>query len=80
MTTSAIGSVAPPSERGDMSVEEVLALPLAISVATAARAFKIGADKAYRLIEEGRFPAKLIPLGDTTKVATASVWEALGLR
>ncbi|MEU5683650.1 DNA-binding protein [Streptomyces venezuelae] len=62
-----------------MSVEEVRSLPAVVNVVTAARALGIGADKAYDLIKADAFPAKLIPLGRTQKVATASLWEALGV-
>lgn len=62
-----------------MSVEEVLSLPPAVSVATAARALSVSADKAYELIKRDEFPAKIIPLGRTQKVATASLWDALGV-
>ena len=65
--------------RGGMSVEEVLALPAAVSVATAAKAFGIGPDKAYELIKRDEFPARTISLGSTRKVSTASLWEALGI-
>ncbi|MFD7338930.1 DNA-binding protein [Streptomyces violascens] len=61
-----------------MSFEEVLALPVAVNVSTAAKAFGIGADKAYRLIKQGAFPAQTIVVGDTVKVATASIRKVLG--
>ncbi len=62
-----------------MSVEEVRSLPAVVNVVTAARALGIGADKAYDLIKADEFPAKLIPLGRTQKVATASLWKVLGV-
>ncbi|MFE4870890.1 DNA-binding protein [Streptomyces sp. NPDC056682] len=65
--------------RGGMSVEEVMSLPAAVSVVTAARALGIGSDKAYELIKDGAFPAQTIPLGQTQKVSTASLWKALGI-
>ncbi|MEV6946685.1 DNA-binding protein [Streptomyces sp. NPDC051172] len=65
--------------RGGMSVEEVRSLPAAVSVVTAARALGIGSDKAYELIRDGSFPAQTIPLGQTQKVSTASLWKALGI-
>ncbi len=43
-----------------MTMEELLSLPPAVSVATAARALSIGADKAYELIKDGEFPARTI--------------------
>ncbi|WP_411129712.1 DNA-binding protein [Streptomyces sp. x-19] len=50
-----------------------------MSVVTAARALGIGSDKAYELIKAGEFPAQVIPLGQTQKVSTASLWKALGI-
>ncbi|MCZ1019857.1 DNA-binding protein [Streptomyces noursei] len=46
---------------------------------TASRALGIGPDKAYELIKAGEFPAQVIPLGQTQKVSTASLWKALGI-
>lgn len=62
-----------------MTMTELLTLPPAVSVSTAARALGIGKDKAYELIKAGCFPARVIPLGATCRVATASLWEALGV-
>ncbi|WKV74203.1 DNA-binding protein [Streptomyces sp. PCS3-D2] len=63
-----------------MTMAELLGLPPAVSVATAARALGIGQDKAHALIKGGVFPARVIPLGATTRVATASLWEVLGVQ
>jgi hypothetical protein len=60
-----------------MSREELLALPVAVNVSTAARALAIGKDKAYALIKAGSFPAKTFPAGDTLRVSTASLWKVL---
>jgi hypothetical protein len=62
-----------------MSLDEVLALPVSVSVSVAARAFGIGPDKAYALIKAGAFPAMTVPVGDTLKVATVTIWKALGI-
>lgn len=62
-----------------MTMSELLELPPAVSVATAARALGIGKDKAYELIKADRFPARVIRLGSTSRVATASLWDALGV-
>ncbi|WP_406260138.1 DNA-binding protein [Streptomyces chartreusis] len=79
MTSSVTASGVPARARGGMSIEELRSLPAAVSVATAARALGIGTDKAYALIKAERFPAKTIPVGETQKVATLSLWEALGV-
>lgn len=60
-------------------MEEVRSLPAAVNVVTAARALGIGADKAYELIKLDAFPAQTIPLGQTQKVSTASLWKVLGI-
>ncbi|GGW23367.1 hypothetical protein GCM10010339_93280 [Streptomyces alanosinicus] len=54
-------------------------MPAAVSVVTAARALGIGPDKAYELIKVGEFPVQTIPLGQTQKVSTASLWKVLGM-
>lgn len=79
MTSSATAADVPVRARRGMSVEELRSLPAAVSVATAARAFGIGTDRAYALIKAEQFPAKTIPVGGTRKVATLSLWEALGV-
>ncbi|WP_116215647.1 helix-turn-helix transcriptional regulator [Streptomyces olivoreticuli] len=61
-----------------MSWEELRALPPLVSVVTAARALGIGRTTAYRLIKEGTFPVRTLPLGGSTKVSTASLWDVLG--
>lgn len=65
---------------GPMTMAELLALPPTVSVTTAARALGIGKDKAYELIKADLFPARVIPLGATCRVATASLWEVLRVR
>ncbi|WP_226599513.1 DNA-binding protein [Streptomyces violascens] len=60
-----------------MSLEELLSLPVAVSVSTAARALAIGKDKAYSLIKAGTFPAKTFPAGGTLRVSTPSLWKVL---
>ncbi|MFG2143611.1 DNA-binding protein [Streptomyces sp. NPDC048696] len=79
MTSSVIAARRSDGVKGGMTLEEVLALPVSVSVSTAAKAFGIGPDKAYGLIKAGAFPAKTIPVGDTLKVATVTIWRALGI-
>ncbi|MCP3758894.1 helix-turn-helix domain-containing protein [Streptomyces sp. TBY4] len=63
-----------------MTMAELLELPPMVNVTTAARALSIGKDTAYKLIKSGEFPVQVIALGSTSKVATASLWELLGVR
>ncbi|WP_424217048.1 DNA-binding protein (plasmid) [Streptomyces sp. BI20] len=77
MSVSVLGTTGAPIEASAMSMAELLELPPTVSVATAARALGIGKDKAYLLIKSGAFPAAVIPLGSTCRVATASLWRVL---
>jgi len=66
------------TERG-MSLDEVLALPATVNVVTAARALGIGHNKAYDLIKAGQFPVRTLSMGNTVRIPTAALWEALGV-
>ncbi|MGW3658375.1 DNA-binding protein [Streptomyces sp. NPDC005151] len=65
-------------QRG-MSLDEVLALPATVNVVTAARVLGIGHNKAYDLIKTGQFPVRTLPMGNTVRIPTAALWEALGV-
>ncbi|MEU5429794.1 helix-turn-helix transcriptional regulator [Streptomyces sp. NPDC020799] len=60
-----------------MSLEELRGLPTAVSVVTAARALGVSRDTAYKLVRAGTFPAQTFMVGETRKVATASLWKVL---
>jgi excisionase family DNA binding protein len=64
---------------GAMGLEELMGLPATVNVSTAARALGIGRDKAYALIRDGRFPVRVLTLGDTVRVPTADLWKLLGV-
>ncbi|MFG3140910.1 MULTISPECIES: DNA-binding protein [unclassified Streptomyces] len=74
-TTSTTATV---DQRG-MSLDEVLALPATVNVVTAARALGIGHNKAYDLIKAGLFPVRTLSMGNTVRIPTAALWEALGV-
>ncbi len=59
--------------------DEVRSWPVTIDIQTAARAWGIGRDQAYRLFHEGRFPVPVLHLGRNLRVTRASVLEALGI-
>ncbi|WP_405526695.1 helix-turn-helix domain-containing protein [Streptomyces canus] len=77
-TNMAITSNLAADQRG-MSLDEVLALPATVNVVTAARALGIGHNKAYDLIKAGQFPVRVLPMGNTVRIPTAALWEALGI-
>ncbi|WP_258539345.1 helix-turn-helix domain-containing protein [Streptomyces ipomoeae] len=65
---------------GAMRMEELLALPATVNVVTAGRALGISPNTAYELIRNGQFPVRTLRLGNTLKVPTALLWEALGVK
>ncbi|WP_411142352.1 DNA-binding protein [Streptomyces sp. x-80] len=60
-----------------MTLDELLALPPTVNVATAARALGIGVHKAYSLIRVGAFPVQTLTLGSTVRVPAAALWRVL---
>jgi hypothetical protein len=59
---------------------ELLALPPAVDLATAGRAFGIGRTTAYELARAGKFPVKVLPVGLKFRVPRQAIWEALDVR
>ncbi|WP_406354166.1 hypothetical protein [Streptomyces sp. NBC_00658] len=64
-----------------MTRAEVLSLPVAIDVLTAGRAFGLGRNTTYELINAGEFPVKVHQYGKgNRRVLTSELWDALGVR
>jgi hypothetical protein len=63
-----------------MTEAELLALPSAVDLATAGRAFGIGRTKAYELVRLGEFPVAVLRVGRTFRVPKAAILEALGVK
>lgn len=66
------------TQRG-MTRDELLALPAAIDLPTAGRAFGFGRNKAFELVRRGEFPVRVLRLGNSYRVPTAEVLRALGI-
>lgn len=66
------------TQRG-MTRDELLALPAAIDLPTAGRAFGFGRNKAFELARRGEFPVRVLRLGNSYRVPTAEVLRALGI-
>jgi hypothetical protein len=62
-----------------MSEAELLALPSAVDLMTAGRAFGIGRTKAFELARAGEFPVKVLRVGQKFRVPKAAILEALGV-
>ncbi len=61
-----------------LTPEELRALPAAVDLVTAGRAFGIGRTKAHELVRAGEFPTRVLRLGRTYRVSRADLLRALG--
>lgn len=62
-----------------MTRAELLALPTAVDLTTAARALGLGRTKAQELARAGQWPTPLLRLGSTYRVPTAALLRLLEL-
>jgi predicted DNA-binding transcriptional regulator AlpA len=70
----------PAAGKSGMTREELLALPVTVDVLTAGRAFGLGRNTTYELIQAGEFPVKVHRYGKgSRRVLTSELWEALGV-
>lgn len=63
--------------RGPLTRSELLALPAAVDVETAARAFGIGRTTAYTLARTNQFPCKVLRAGKAYRVITEDLLRVL---
>ena len=67
--------------KSPMSRKELLALPAAVDVPTAGRAFGYARNKSYELARSGAFPCRVIRVGERGyRVPRSAILEALGIR
>jgi predicted DNA-binding transcriptional regulator AlpA len=62
-----------------LSAAEVLALPAAVDLATAARALDLGRTSAYSMAKRGEFPVPLLRLGSQYRARRTDLLELLGI-
>jgi hypothetical protein len=62
-----------------ITTTELRALPPTVDLVTAARALGCGRTLAYTLAQEGRFPCRLLRLGNRYLVPTADLLRVLGV-
>jgi hypothetical protein len=69
------------SSRGvrGLTSDELLGLPAAIDLDTANCALMIGRSTGYALAKQGRYPVKVLRLGNAYRVVTADLLKLLGL-
>jgi excisionase family DNA binding protein len=73
-------SQALPHHRGGMTLAELLALPVVVDVATAARALGLGRSTGYELARRGEFPCRVLRMGSSYRVPTADLLRILGIK
>lgn len=62
-----------------MTQEELLALPTAVDIVTAGRAFGVSRTTAYRLASAGTFPVPVRHVGGSYRVSRADLLRELGV-
>jgi hypothetical protein len=67
------------NEQIQMSMDELLSLPVSVDLTTAGRAFGLGRTKAFELARQGRFPVRVLRVGQKYRVPRSAIFEALGI-
>lgn len=62
-----------------MSVDELRALPVAVDLPTAGRAWGIGRNKIHELARAGQAPFPVLRLGNSYRVTRADLLRSLGI-
>lgn len=62
-----------------LTSDELLTLPAAIDLDTANSALMIGRSTGYALAKQGRYPVRVLRLGNAYRVVTADLLKLLGL-
>ncbi|MFI5888328.1 hypothetical protein [Streptomyces sp. NPDC051554] len=62
-----------------LTSDELLALPAAIDLDTSNRALMIGRSTGYGLARQGKYPVRVLRLGNAYRVVTADLLKLLGL-
>lgn len=62
-----------------LTSDELLVLPAVIDLDTANRALRIGRSTGYGLAKHGKYPVKVLRLGNAYRVVTADLLKLLGL-
>jgi hypothetical protein len=63
----------------EMTMDELLALPVSVDLVTAGRAFGLGRTRAFELAKADEFPCKVLRVGVKYRVARSALFEALGI-
>ena len=67
------------NEQIQMSMDELLSLPVSVDLTTAGRAFGLGRTKAFELARQECFPVRVLRVGAKYRVPRSAIFEALGI-
>jgi excisionase family DNA binding protein len=67
------------TRQAGMTRAELLALPVAVDLTTAARALGLGRSTAYELARRHEFPCRVLQVGGSYRVPTADLLRVLGI-
>ena len=67
------------NEQIQMSMDELLSLPVSVDLTTAGRAFGLGRTKAFELARQDRFPVRVLHVGRKYRVPRSAIFEARGI-
>ena len=63
-----------------MTIDEIRGLPASVPLALACRALGIGLTKGYALAKRGKFPVRLLPVGNAKyRAPKSAILEYLGI-
>lgn len=62
-----------------MTPEELLALPVAVDLVTACKAYGIGRTYGYELAKKDEFPVRVLRVGNRYRVRRSDLLESLGV-
>ncbi len=62
----------------EMTLQELLELPVSVDLVTAGRAFGLGRTRSFELAQAGEFPCKVLKVGIKYRVPRSALFEALG--
>lgn len=63
----------------EMTMDELLALPVSVDLVTAGRAFGLGRTKAFELAQASEFPCPVLRVGKKYRVPRNGIFKALGI-
>jgi hypothetical protein len=63
----------------ELTMDELLALPVSVDLVTAGRAFGMGRTKSFELARRDEFPCRVLKIGKKYRVPRSAIFDALGI-